>query len=252
MSLNERLKFAEMKARHQKVLIPWYKKWWGILIIILLALILITLVISTLIVIEKTKAILAERENSSLEQQAQNYAKTVNGDGTNYYLGSNNPEITIVEFGDFACSACHESSIALKNTIPDYSGKIKVIWRDYPVINENSVLLALAARCAGEQNKFWEYGELLFSNQSNFAATASSNEFGQLLDQLANEINLDIERFDNCLNNQSYILEVNKDHKDAEALEVAGTPTWFINGYYKISGGLNQQSLEDLINGLLK
>lgn len=249
MSLEERLKYADMKARHQNALRPWYKKWWGVLTLVILGLILIVAVVSGLYLNDQVKQILKEQKQTSLEQQQQNYLKIVNGVSSHYYLGAADAPVTIVEFGDFACPFCQQSAAGIRKVAAKYPAQVKIVWRDYPIVNENSIILSLAARCAGEQGKFWEFHDSLFSKQAELAAAVSSDAFGNQLDALAAGLNLSVGQFDECLSAGKYLEQINQDYQDGETLELTGTPTWFINDYYRIIGPLSENKLEELING---
>jgi protein-disulfide isomerase len=252
MSLEERLKFAAMKARHPNISRAWYKKWWGVLILIILGLILIILVFSGLYVSNKIKQIQLGQGETSLEQQRQNYLNAINGDGSNYYLGAAQAPVTIIEFGDFACHFCEQSVAGAKKLTAAYPDKVKIVWRDYPTIGPNSIILALAARCAGEQGKFWDFHDILFANQKELSAATSSDEFGSRLDSLAENLKLNITQFDDCLANSKYLDQVSQDHQAGETLGIKGTPTWFINNYSPISGSISEDKFMELAAGLLK
>ncbi|MFA5000391.1 MAG: thioredoxin domain-containing protein [Patescibacteria group bacterium] len=252
MGLDERLKYAEMKARHKKVLRPWYRKWWGVLIIVIMSFILILLVISGLYLNEKIKEILSEQEALSLEQQKQDYLSAVRGHAGNFSLGAAEPIVTIIEFGDFSCSFCAQSAAGFRQVAKKYPNQVKIVWRDYPLISADSVILALAARCAGEQGKFWEYHDLLFANQDSINSSDSNEEFGQLLESLAQESGISVQQFNTCLDYQTYLDRINLDYQDAENLDLSGTPTWFINDYHKITGALSEEKLDELVRGFIK
>src|SRR3989344_8242580 len=83
-------------------------------------------------------------------------------------LGSPNAPVTFVEFGDFQCPFCGRFySTTEKELIEKYvkTGQVKLIWRDFAFLGQESFDSAVAARCAGEQGKFWEYHNYLFENQ---------------------------------------------------------------------------------------
>lgn len=237
-----------MKARHAKVLLPWYKKLWGIITLIILGLILIILVASTFYVFNKIKEIKLEQTQGYLNEQKQAYLKAINGDGTNYTLGSANPKISIVEFSDFACPFCAESAPGIRAVSERYKNQIKIIFRDYP-LHDNSIDLALAARCAGEQGKFWEFHDYLFTNQNKLTDTGEALQ--TKLSAAAQEQKINVEQFTTCLTDKKYLQDINTDFQDGETLQVQGTPTWFVNNY-RVTGALSEQKLEELINGLLK
>lgn len=248
MSLDERLKYAAMKARHKNILKPWYKKWWGISIIIVLILTFVLLSLCSLYVINQVRRIVSGQTETMTEQERQNYLKAISGDGTNYYLGSTSPQAVMIEFGDFACPYCKESSPIISKLAVEYKDKIKVVWRDY-LRNSDSIDLAMTGRCAGEQGKFWEMHDLLFQNQDSL--TTADNSRQSKLIALAGALKLDTEKFTDCLTNKKYLTQIKKDYEDGNKLEIVGTPTWFVNNY-QFSGALSEQKFRELITGIVK
>lgn len=158
----------------------------------------------------------------------------------NQSIGASQPKLTIVEFADFACPYCKGSANDLRKVVDLYKDKVKLVFRDWPG-HDNSVSLAMAAYCAGEQNKFWEMHDLLYQNQ-NTAFGADKND----LALLANELGIYNEKFQTCFDNQKYLYLIQKNITDGQILEVKGTPTWFFNGD-RIEGQLNKQDLENII-----
>lgn len=225
---------------------PWYKKWWGILIIIIGTLILINVIAFGFYVYSIMQDIKSGNtinpaqiiEYSDLDAEM---LKTIEGEN-NYWIGSANPKITIVEFSDFACPYCQESFSKIREISLKYKDKVKIIYRDFPLHTE-SPDLALAARCAGEQGLFWLMHDKLFQNQG-------IKETNDII-ELANQIGVDISRFNNCLNSNKYIKQIQKDLSDGQKLEVTGTPTWFINGY-KIEGNVPYSVWEEIIESFGK
>jgi len=248
MSLDDRIKFAALKARHQDVLRPWYKKWWGILFWLFAALIFVALVVSVLYVIQEYQAYKNGTDQASLDKQRQTILAAINGT-TNYYTGTSTPQATIVEFADFACPFCWQSETDLQQIRAQYLDKIKLVWRDYP-LHPTSIELALAARCAGEQGKFWPYHDILFTDQTRLA-TSTGEELDSELIALAQNMDLATSTFTNCLSSQKYLAQVKQDYDDGETLQVQGTPTWFINNY-PVTGAMPAGGLLNLIKGLIK
>lgn len=86
--------------------------------------------------------------------------------------GSASAKVTMVEFSDYECPFCERFFTQTEGTIKkDYvdSGKVKFYYRDFPLssIHPGAQKAAEAARCAGDQNKYWEYHDLVFKNQSS-------------------------------------------------------------------------------------
>lgn len=158
------------------------------------------------------------------------------------YFGPDNAEVVIVYFSDFKCKYCLEQERVIRELAQYYNGsaerdgKIRVIWKDYPEYNKKSESFksAVAARCAHEQGKFWEYHDLLYEKNENLSE--------KIFIDLADKINLRKNYFVDCLKD-SKIIELVKDNIiEAQALDINGIPFIYINDQEV----LGQASFEDL------
>lgn len=219
---------------------PWFKAWWGRLVIALLTLVLILAVAIGFYIYNNIKAAKLELKQTGIKLGGEQY-KAAEGD--HYWLGSDKAKITIVEFGDFACPVCEKAFPTTGALRLNYKNDIKFIWRDYPVVAEYSALLALGGRCAGEQGLFWPMHDKLFQNQS-------VSTTGQL-SAIANQVGADTVRFNDCLTKQKYLPQIQKDLSDGQTFGITGTPTYFINGY-KIAGDIPLDTFIKIIEGLKK
>lgn len=164
--------------------------------------------------------------------------------GTSPVEGNKDAPVTIVEFSDFQCPFCGRFySQTLPQIQHDYidSGKVKLVYRDFPLenIHQNAKPASLAAQCANEQGKFWEYHNVLFSSQSAWAdlsAIDATNAFKQY----AVDLKLDSSTFNSCIDSSKYQDTVDKNAQDGMNFQVSGTPTFFIgddkNGYIQLVG----------------
>jgi len=216
---------------------PWFKTWWGILTIIFLTLVLIFIIAIGFYI---NNSIKIAKKSAGVKLSGQQYNAA---DNDHYWLGSDKAKITIVEFGDFACANCEQAFPTIREISLKYKNDIKYIWRDYPIVADYSALLALGARCAGEQGLFWPMHDKLFQNQG--VSTAN-----QLL-TMANQIGADMTRFNDCLGKQKYLAQIQKDLTDGQEFSISGTPTYFINGY-KIEGNIPRDTFIKIIESLKK
>lgn len=219
----------------------WYTRWWGILIIILLALIIIFITITVLYTID----IIIENKSEEWGKSASSktYDATVVYGNNSYWLGTDNPEITIVEFGDYACPYCKQSFSTIRELSHKYKDQIKIIYRDFPVVTNYSTDLAMAARCSGEQGLFWPMHDKLFINQGKVSGKT------EILN-LANQLSLDMSKFTKCLESKKYLKDIQKDYTDGQTMSITGTPTWIIDGT-KISGDIPYDMFVSFIENLL-
>ncbi len=140
--------------------------------------------------------------------------------------GNANAPITIIEFSDFQCPFCkrwHDETWPLIKEQYVKAGKVKLVYRDFPLTNihQHALKAAEAAECAGEQDKFWEYHNLLFANQQALDVPS--------LKRYAKQLKLNVNRFDECLDSGEKFKEVEQDFKDGAAAGVEGTPGFFVN-----------------------
>jgi protein-disulfide isomerase len=141
-----------------------------------------------------------------------------------YARGSKDAPVSIVEFSDFRCPFCKAVVATLKQVATQYGDRVRWVFRDFPIpaLHPDAPLAHEAARCAGEQGKFWPYHDLLFERATDVSPTA--------LKQYAAEVGADRAAFDQCLDSHKYQAAVNADVEAGTKLGVTGTPTFFING----------------------
>ncbi len=251
MSINDRLNYVKMKVRHQNKLLPWYKKWWGVLLIIILSLVFVLVVFSAIFLFIRIKEIRTEMAEENLRISIENYLKRIEGNGDNYYLGANKNEddqvLEVTVFGNFSCYYSALSSLTIKDLANTYSNNVRFIYRDYP--DPDSIILALGARCAGDQGKFWEMHDFIFELQDELSTIFDEEEKRYALLQMAEIFELNVQSFTKCLDDKIHLSKVRRDYEDGEALGIKGTPTWFINAI-EITGGLNKEKFEELLSAL--
>ncbi len=144
-------------------------------------------------------------------------------------LGSPNATVTIEEFADFQCPTCAVVHSKMKEINALYSGRIKFIFRNFPLtqVHKNAYDAAVAAEAAGMQGKFWAMQDQLFSNQK---AWSDSQEARKIFEEYAQKIGLDVARFQNDMLGLPAKTRVDADLQRARALNLNGTPTVYING----------------------
>ena len=145
-------------------------------------------------------------------------------------LGKHNAPITLVEFGDYQCHFCNvffhstEHDI-LKNYVE--TGKVRMIFKDYNIIGPDSINASHGAHCAKDQNLFWEYHDILYSNWTGENNGWASSEN---LIRFAQEIKLDMNKWSECMKNADHSKTILASNNDARTLGLTGTPAFFIIG----------------------
>lgn len=159
-------------------------------------------------------------------------------------LGLVTAKVTIVEYGDFGCSACqawHRTGI-VEQIRAKYGDKVRFVWRDFPVITPQSPKAAEAAQCAYDQGKFWEYHDLLYDRAPAIGLSDLKRYAGQL--------GLDTVTFNQCLDSGQYQATVDRDKQEAFARGFRGTPSFLINDK-PLAGPPSLQYLQSLIDSIL-
>ncbi len=132
-------------------------------------------------------------------------------------------KITLVEFFDYQCGHCREASLQLRQILPRFKDKVRVINIDYPINRSGvSALVAQGAYCAQHQNKYWEYHHLAFERQAELSAKSPA--------QLAEQLRLDSKKFSGCMASKEPQRLVARGKSEAKRLGVTGTPSFFVNG----------------------
>ncbi|MGH7792946.1 MAG: DsbA family protein, partial [Thermodesulfobacteriota bacterium] len=138
--------------------------------------------------------------------------------------GDPKASLTIIEFSDYQCPFCrrfHQEVLpAIQNEYIS-KGIVRYVFRDYPLaFHQQALPAALAANCAGEQEKYWEMNDFLFENPTklDIASILSS----------AKSLGLNYDEFEKCVDGKKYEAEIQKDMEDAKKYGVSGTPSFFI------------------------
>ena len=162
-----------------------------------------------------------------------------------------NPEaqITIVEYADYQCPACASYQPVVKRVVEEYSEKVKVVYRHFPLItiHPNAFNAAKASEAAGLQDKFWEMHGILYEKQEEWSDDGNAKDkfFGY-----AEDLELDIDKFKSDFDSSEVKESVEKDLFDGQRLGVSGTPTFYMNGK-KLSGVGGFDDFASKINELL-
>ncbi len=149
-----------------------------------------------------------------------------------YVKGPFDAPITLVEFTDFGCPACKSYHPIVKALLEEYPEQIRWGVRHFPLpSHKNAEQAAMAAQAAGEQNKFWEYADILFENQNKFSE-------GDLLGY-ADFLGMDVEKFKQDYDNPTIEDLVTGDVTFGRKIGINATPTFFINGKQVRPAGLD-------------
>jgi len=155
-------------------------------------------------------------------------------------VGPSNAPITIVEFSDYQCPFCQRAEGSVKEVQKKYGDKVRLVYMDFPLpMHNNALKAAQAARCAGDQGKYWEYHDALFADQSKLDKAG--------LKATADKLKLDGKKFDECTAGDLHLDQIKKSQQEGSAAGIDGTPTFVINGRL-MSGAQPASEMESVIN----
>ncbi len=137
-----------------------------------------------------------------------------------------NPDamVRIVEFSDFQCPACGAAAPTVKKIMEEYGDRVSLEYKHFPLTSIHAFAFnaAEASECANDQGKFWEMHDILFEKQESLS-------IGSLKDY-AEQIGLDTEKFNNCLDSNAKAKYVTADFNEGIGKGVDSTPSFFVNG----------------------
>jgi len=161
-------------------------------------------------------------------------------------LGDPKAAVTLVEYSDFECPVCRSLHDVLRGMLPNYGGKVRVIFKDFPLeqLHPWARTAAIAGRCAYQQNPvaFWKMYDLIYDNQEIISA---GNAWTKMMDY-AGQSRLDTDTFKTCMASPEAGEAVNASRTNGQLLEVNSTPTVFVNGRRMV--GADAHLLEQYIN----
>jgi protein-disulfide isomerase len=170
------------------------------------------------------------------------YAKASPGAQPAHILGSQAATVTVEEFADYQCPTCAVKHPVLKQITSIYNSRIKFVFRNFPLtqMHPKAYDAAVAAESAGLQGKFWDMQNLLFTKQAEWSA---STDHRKLFSDYAQQIGLDLAKFQADSLGLAAKKRVDDDLNRARTLQVASTPTVYING---VPIPFNQMTVEGM------
>lgn len=162
--------------------------------------------------------------------------------------GNLSANVTIIEFACLQCPYSKAAEPTVEQVLSTYAGKVNLAFFFFPLPQHlHGKLAATADYCAGGQNKFWEYHDLLFQNQNQFNNSVTNDQALNAIINAARQLNLNITQFSTCLNSTEAAQKVQADIDLGNKLGITGTPTFFI-GNSKLVGPQSFDSFKSLID----
>jgi len=156
--------------------------------------------------------------------------------------------VTLEEFGDFQCPSCATAAEVIGKLEQDYSPRLRVVWRNFPLaMHAHALEAALAAEAAGLQGHFWEMHDLLYKNQAGWSRALDVRTF---FTTYARSLRLDVERFARDSTSDEVKARVLSDGEQGVSRGVKNTPTLFINDH-EVRSAFSSERLHEAIDAAL-
>jgi len=164
--------------------------------------------------------------------------------GSSPFKGPENAPVVLVEFSDFQCPFCAQMPPVINEVLKAYPNEVKFVYKELPLISIHPYALgaAKAAVAAQRQGKFWPMHDQLFANNKALQP--------EKLKECAQNIGLDMAKFEQDLNSPEVQKQIEEDMKLAQQVEVSGTPSLFINGKRVMNRGTD--GMKQMIDDALK
>jgi protein-disulfide isomerase len=168
------------------------------------------------------------------------------GAASGHVRGNPKAAVTLEEFGDFQCPPCGRMAPEVKKLEEEYQSKLRVVFHHLPLaVHLHARDAACAAEAAGLQDHFWEMHDLLYKEQ---AVWSKSEDSRALFQAYAGMIGLDLGRFKKDMDSREVKERIEADQRQAAALGVSNTPTFFLNNQALDPTAVNEGKLREFIN----
>jgi len=167
-----------------------------------------------------------------------------------HFQGSADAPVTMVEFSDFKCPYCGRFSTETLPLIREQyinTGQVRFVYKHFAILGPESNRTAEAAECAAEQGQFWEYHDLIFTDQTTTRSVFNDDA----LTRLAGDLGLETTAFSDCLASGRYANQIQRESQAASALGLRGTPGFLINGVF-VSGAQPFETFQQIIEEQLQ
>lgn len=160
-------------------------------------------------------------------------------------IGNRDAKVKLIVYSDYQCPFCAKYFDEIVEVAKEFKDQVVLTYKDFPLdFHPQSMNSALAARCANEQgqDKFWSLSELLYAKQKNWEKSTSKEPFKAY----ARQLGLDLVKYNNCMQTEKYLEEIQDDMAEARSYGVSGTPASFIGDAF-MGGVLTKEQLKEVI-----
>jgi len=174
------------------------------------------------------------------------YIQTPTLENENPTIGNKDAKVKIFLFSDHQCPFCAKFFNEIVNVSKGFGDNVVLVYKDLPLdFHPQSTNAAMAGECAKDQDKFWEMSNRLYKTQKQWGQLKDDKAKG-FFKQQARALKLNMEKFDNCLENGEHKDAIEKSKKEAETFGITGTPSLFINDKF-VPGVVPADQLKTII-----
>jgi protein-disulfide isomerase len=160
-----------------------------------------------------------------------------------HVLGNPNAKVVLIEYSDFECPFCSRHIPTMQQIVDDYGDEIALVFRHFPLsFHPDALPAAVASECAAEQDKFWEFHDELFANNTELG--------DNLYEQIAKDLGMNVGDFQDCLDDNNYETQIKAEMAAGAAAGVSGTPGTFVNGQL-VKGAVPYDSFKSIVEQAL-
>jgi protein-disulfide isomerase len=165
-------------------------------------------------------------------------------------VGPADAKVTIVEFSDFQCPSCKAVSPLIKQVLAQYPNDVRLVYRHYPLVSIHpyAQIAAQASEAAAEQNKFWEFHDVLFEKQAEWSQLSSQGQVEAKFVEYAGQLGIDTAQFRERITADEVRKRVLDDVADAQKLSLSGTPSLFVNNQRVPAPGQLLTTVQSLVS----
>jgi protein-disulfide isomerase len=164
-------------------------------------------------------------------------------------VGPKDAPVTIVEFFDYNCGYCKAANDWVMDQAADRNSKVRVVFKEFPILRESSELAAKAALAAEKQGKYREMHIALMKSRALAPMTEDGKEdlAGTLkeIERVARSVGLDTAKLQKDMASDAIAVKIDNVHREAALAGIEATPGFFVNG--QVLQGFNEEQLDKMI-----
>lgn len=194
-----------------------------------------TLVSNPKILLEAQMAFEAQAQREQNDMASKAFGK-MKDEASLLSFGPKDAKVTVIEFFDYKCGFCHAANPFVQKTMEKHKD-VRFIFKELPILSQNSVTAAKAAIASHSQGKYLEFHRALMAAKGDLG-------FDQIM-SIAAGVGIDTKKLEAEMKTEKTQKLLDDMKKQAEELQISGTPTFLING--KMIGGFDPQEVESTI-----